>query len=129
MPIFSKPRLRLRRFRGRRQPTKSYRSKGDSEAANAPKAGEIRYYKKKYSRPTHDVMVRVGDCGCNKWQGGHSADKARKGIARMEGGRSDWRGLYHCGSCTGEACGWCAGRLVTGEDRTDAILLPMRRTD
>jgi len=72
-----------------------------SDGADAPKPGEIRYYKKKFSRHTHDVLVRVADCGCNNWQGAHAADKARKGVMRLENGRSDWKTMFHCASCTG----------------------------
>lgn len=73
----------------------------DHDGAGAPAAGAIRFYKKVHSKPTHDVMTRVGDCGCNNWQGAFSADKARKGIAKLEGGRSDWKSMQHCAACTG----------------------------
>ena len=66
-----------------------------------PKAGEIRFYKKRFSTQGHDIMRRVGDCGCNNWEGSHSADKARKGIAKLENNRDDWRTMQHCASCTG----------------------------
>jgi len=66
-----------------------------------PQAGETRFYKKVHSRPVYDVMVRVADCGCNNWQSSHAADKARKGIARVEDNRSDWKSMHHCASCTG----------------------------
>lgn len=66
-----------------------------------PQAGEIRFYKKVHSRPVYDVMVRVADCGCNNWQSSHAADKARKGIARIEDNRADWKSMHHCASCTG----------------------------
>lgn len=65
-----------------------------------PKPGETRFYKKQYSAPTHDILVRVQDCGCNRWEGANSADKARKGIAKLEG-RKDINHLQHCASCTG----------------------------
>jgi hypothetical protein len=71
------------------------------ELEQPPCEGEIRFYKKVHSRPTYDVMVRVADCGCNNWQGAHAADKARKGIARIEDNRSDWKSMQHCASCTG----------------------------
>ncbi|MGH9840774.1 MAG: hypothetical protein ACREEM_18505 [Blastocatellia bacterium] len=74
---------------------------GDDAADGAPTSGEVRFYKKEYSGPTHDVMVRVQDCGCNNWQSAHSADKARKGIAKLENDRSDWKMMQHCASCTG----------------------------
>jgi hypothetical protein len=67
----------------------------------SPTSGETRYYKKAHSRPTHDVMLRVPDCGCDNWQGAHAADKARKGIAKLENGRTDCKSLQHCASCTG----------------------------
>jgi hypothetical protein len=73
----------------------------DDVVVAAPTSGEVRFYKKVYSRPTHDVMVRVQDCGCNNWQSGHAADKARKGIAKLENGSSDWKTMQHCASCTG----------------------------
>ena len=74
----------------------------DAEAALAePTAGETRFYKKIYARPVHDVMARVQDCGCNRWEGAHKADKAKKGIAKLENGRSDWKSVQHCAACTG----------------------------
>lgn len=66
-----------------------------------PEPGEIRFYKKIHSTPAYDVMRRVADCGCNAWQGAQSADKARKGISRLENGRTNWKNMQHCGSCTG----------------------------
>jgi hypothetical protein len=74
----------------------------DAEAAFAePTAGETRFYKKIHARPMHDVMARVQDCGCNKWEGAHKADKAKKGIAKLESGRGDWKSIQHCATCTG----------------------------
>jgi hypothetical protein len=66
-----------------------------------PAPSEERFYKKAYSTPTHDVMTRVSDCGCDNWQGAHGADKAKKGIAKLENGRDDWKRVQHCASCTG----------------------------
>ncbi len=65
-----------------------------------PKAGEIRYYKKTHSKPTYDVLVKISDCGHNSWQAASKADKAKKGIEKLEGS-SDWKNVYHCGSCQG----------------------------
>lgn len=74
----------------------------DSDAESAePTPGAVRFYKKVYARPTHDVMVRVQDCGCNRWEGAHKADKAKKGISKLEYGRSDWKSIQHCAACTG----------------------------
>ena len=69
--------------------------------AAAPVANEVRFYKKRYATPSHDVLIRVPDCGCNRWQGAHAGHKAREGIAKLEGGRMDWKTLHHCASCTG----------------------------
>lgn len=67
---------------------------------DSPQPGEIRYYKKTHSKPSYDVLVRVSDCGHSSWQSSAKADKARKGLERLEG-RGDWQSLHHCGSCTG----------------------------
>lgn len=72
----------------------------DEDESPAPAPGEIRFYKKIHSKPGYDVMVRRGDCGHEKWESSHSADKARKGIKRLEG-RDDWSLLNHCASCEG----------------------------
>ncbi|MFM4964270.1 hypothetical protein ACEUBT_10995 [Aeromonas bivalvium] len=61
---------------------------------------EVSFYKKTHSKPSYDVLVRISDCGHNSWQTANKADKATKGIERLEG-RLDWKGLYHCGSCQG----------------------------
>lgn len=72
----------------------------DGDGLTPPAAGDVRFYKKTYSKPGYDVLVPVKDCEHNAWQGAHAADKARKGIARLEG-RDDWQTLQHCGSCSG----------------------------
>lgn len=68
---------------------------------NPPEPGEVRFYKKKYSTPAHDVLIRVGDCGHTSWQSAEKADKAKKGLARIVGAENEWKSLQHCGSCTG----------------------------
>jgi len=77
---------------------------GDVEEAGGadtrPEAGEIRFYKKRYSKHGYDVLVRRGDCGHEKWEAAFAADKAKKGLKRLEG-RDDWQMLNHCASCTG----------------------------
>lgn len=65
-----------------------------------PQAGEVRYYKKTHSKPSYDVLVRIADCGHNSWQSANKADKAKKGIERLENS-SDWQNVFHCGSCQG----------------------------
>lgn len=71
------------------------------EEERPPVAGEIRYYKKIHSTPTHDVLVQVGGCNHSSWQSTEKADKAKKGISRLVGEQYKWRRLQHCGSCTG----------------------------
>ena len=75
-------------------------SEEDGQASEAPVAGEVRFYKKTHSKPSYDVLVKISDCGHNSWQSANKADKAKKGIERLEGS-SDWKSLYHCGSCQG----------------------------
>ena len=67
---------------------------------DSPTAGETRYYKKTHSKQAYDVLVRVTDCGHSSWQNSAGADKARKGLERLEK-RNDWKNMQHCGSCTG----------------------------
>lgn len=76
--------------------------KSDEPASDSdsPLAGETRYYKKTHSKQAYDVLVRVTDCGHSSWQNSASADKARKGLERLEK-RNDWKNMQHCGSCTG----------------------------
>lgn len=71
------------------------------EADQPPTPGETRYYKKTHSAPRHDILVPVGDCGHNTWQGANKAEKAAKGLERLLGQHSNWKNLHHCGSCTG----------------------------
>jgi hypothetical protein len=82
---------------------------GDDDEDNAadanrgrtpPEPGEIRFYKKRYSKSGYDVFADRGDCGHNNWEAAHAADKARKGLKRLER-RDDWQSLNHCASCTG----------------------------
>ena len=71
-----------------------------SEELQAPESGEIRFYKKQYSAPGHDIFIHVADCGHSSWQNASKAEKAKKGVARLE--NSDgWSKIQHCGSCTG----------------------------
>lgn len=62
-----------------------------SQDLGEPLEGDVRFYKKKYSANDHDVMIRWQDCGHAKWQGSSPADKARKGIEKLESGRSGWK--------------------------------------
>ncbi|MCC6310976.1 MAG: hypothetical protein IT345_08685 [Trueperaceae bacterium] len=66
----------------------------------APQRGEVRFYKKLYSAPTHDILTAVQDCGCNRWENANKAEKAKKGVAKLEG-RDDWQSIQHCAKCTG----------------------------
>lgn len=69
-------------------------------ANNAPKDGEVRFYKKTHSKSNYDVLVHIADCGHSAWQNAGKADKAKKGIIRLEGS-DQWRQVQHCGSCDG----------------------------
>jgi hypothetical protein len=69
--------------------------------SSGPTAGEVRFYKKHYAHRSYDVFIRVADCKCNRWQGGHAGHKAHDGIAKLEGNRTDWKTIHHCASCTG----------------------------
>lgn len=70
------------------------------EQVGPPAPGEVRFYKKKHAAPRHDIFVRIADCEHNNWEAAHSADKAWKGLKRLEG-RDDWKTATHCASCTG----------------------------
>lgn len=78
---------------------------GGGEPGGAPEPGppserEVRFYKKRAEAPTHDIFIRVPDCEHDNWQGANKADKAKKGVKRLEG-RDDWRTFRHCAVCTG----------------------------
>lgn len=73
----------------------------EDEEYGPPAKGELRFYKKVHDTGSHDIMRHVQECGCNNWEGAHKADKAKKGIAKLESGRNDWSNLWHCASCTG----------------------------
>jgi len=72
----------------------------EPQESGEPKPGEERYYKKQHSKPAYDVLIRVDGCGHTSWQSAAKADKAKKGVERLEG-RNDWKNIQHCGSCTG----------------------------
>lgn len=72
----------------------------DEQDKTPPKRGDVRFYKKTYSKDAYDVLVKVADCGHTNWQGASKADKAKKGIMKLEG-RNDWKNVSHCGTCTG----------------------------
>ncbi|MCC7633625.1 hypothetical protein [Stenotrophomonas rhizophila] len=63
-------------------------------------AGQAVFYKKVSSTPNFDIMRRRGDCGHNSWESAHAADKAWKGVERLEL-RKDWRSFLHCSRCKG----------------------------
>jgi hypothetical protein len=74
---------------------------GTDDAEGGPKPGETRFYKKSYDTGGYDVLRPVADCGHDNWETSHSADKARKGVTKLESGRTDWKSMQHCASCTG----------------------------
>lgn len=69
------------------------------EPEAGPQKGEIRFYKK-LDRKGRDKMIHYHDCGHTSWQSSGKADKARKGLFRLER-RDDWKTMLHCGKCTG----------------------------
>lgn len=71
-----------------------------SDDTPSPQRGETRFYKKQYSTPKHDILIHVADCGHNSWQNASKAEKAKKGVAKLEKS-TEWRTIQHCGSCTG----------------------------
>lgn len=83
-----------------REATDSSSALLESDTAKRPKPGEVRFYKKTHSKSNYDVLVPISDCGHSSWQNAAKADKAKKGIIRLEG-RDDWSQVQHCGSCTG----------------------------
>jgi hypothetical protein len=70
------------------------------DEAKRPVSGEVRFYKKKHSTPHRDVLVHVADCGHDRWKSAAKADKAKKGIAWLEG-TDAWSTVQHCPTCTG----------------------------
>jgi hypothetical protein len=69
-------------------------------ASGEPQQGEERFYKKTHSKTAYDVLVRVDGCGHTTWQSATKADKAKKGVERLES-RNDWKSIQHCACCTG----------------------------
>lgn len=80
--------------------TESPAEEKEASAPDKPKPGEVRFYKKTHSKSNYDVLVPIPDCGHTSWQNAAKADKAKKGIIRLEGS-SDWSQVQHCGTCTG----------------------------
>lgn len=72
----------------------------NDDSFSSPQSGEVRFYKKIADKGSHDLMRPYKDCGHNSWQNSAGADKARKGLEKLEG-RCDWKNVWHCGSCTG----------------------------
>ncbi len=72
----------------------------NEDAYDPPKPGEIRFYKKTHSKNNYDVLVRIANCEHTSWQNAAKADKAKKGILRLEGS-GKWSQVQHCGSCEG----------------------------
>src|SRR5690606_36121146 len=83
-----------------REATESPAKSPEAGAPDKPKPGEVRFYKKTHSKSNYDVLVPIPDCGHTSWQNAAKADKAKKGIIRLQGS-DDWSQVQHCGSCTG----------------------------
>lgn len=70
------------------------------EAADPPESGEVRYYKKIGGSAVGDKLVRLGEpCGHDNWRSVQGAERARKGILRLEDARI--RALWRCNECCG----------------------------
>lgn len=82
------------------EPVEAFPASLSNPEQTRPKSGEIRYYKKTGSKGAVDTMVSITDCGHSTWQSATKADKAKKGLEKLEGTR-DWKTIKHCGSCTG----------------------------
>jgi hypothetical protein len=72
----------------------------DLSECGTPFPGDVRYYKKARNAPSHDVLVRIQDCSHNAWQAANKADKAKKGVEKLEGS-STWTNFHHCAKCAG----------------------------
>lgn len=81
-------------------PLPADRADASEQEDQTPAVGSIKYYKKIYSAPTHDALKEVSACNHNKWESAHKADKAKKGVEKLEGSRL-WKKIEHCASCTG----------------------------
>jgi hypothetical protein len=72
----------------------------NEDTVTTPKPGEIKFYKKTHSKPGFDILERISDCGHTSWQNSSKADKAKKGLIRLEG-LDNWSLVQHCGTCKG----------------------------
>lgn len=81
-------------------PSEHSSDSSNDSSFDSPQPGDIRFYKKIASKGNYDLLRPFKDCGHNSWQNSSSADKARKGLEKLES-RSDWKSMWHCGSCTG----------------------------
>ncbi len=74
----------------------------ETDAIDAPKSGDVRYYKKIGTGGGVDNMVHTS--GRNHpesaWKAAHRADQAVKGIHKLEK-RQGWKSIFHCNICTG----------------------------
>lgn len=75
-------------------------SEQDERYHSSPEPGEIRFYKKVRNTPSHDLLTHVADCKHTSWQPAHKAEKAKKGVEKLEGVNS-WDVIHHCGTCKG----------------------------
>jgi hypothetical protein len=49
---------------------------------------------------SYDVLIRVPDCRCKRWDSGHAGCKAQEGIAKREGNSAKWATVDPCASGT-----------------------------
>ncbi|MBM5456401.1 hypothetical protein H8F21_02325 [Pseudomonas sp. P66] len=81
-------------------PTENGDDEQEEQDLSPPVPGEIRYYKKVRNTPSHDLLTHVADCKHTSWQAAHKAEKAKKGVEKLEG-VSNWDVIHHCGTCKG----------------------------
>lgn len=74
----------------------------DEQERDAPKAGDVRYYKKIGSGGGVDTLIQTKPCNHREsnWKPAFKGDQAEKGLLKLEG-RNDWRSIAHCSACTG----------------------------
>lgn len=61
-------------------------------------AKRVVFYKKTHSAGRLHFVVRVSDCGHTQWKRAPKAERARKGIAKVEGSNR-WKSIHWCSVC------------------------------
>jgi hypothetical protein len=90
-------------LRPRAEATQELLELAESYARDNDRLREVRFYTKRFAHRSYDVLIRVPDRRCSRWESGRAADKAQDGIARLEGKRTVSTTIHHCASCAGGA--------------------------